>query len=366
MSVDQQLEERVRQAGAALVEAAPIGVDFEDLTKAHAASPRKRISGGLAFVGTFAAVLAFGSLIWLASGDSNSGTDPESDAAVAPPSTQPPTAEPETPGLSTSEIESALPSLVQILSDDTNVQSYAEPRVDIRGNGSDAELWVVVDTASAWTSNRQKQVGAWETIRSIATLYSPESAWHDSAPNIRFIYDTWPVECSGEFMVALAVGAKTQGDWDAECRSESTSTASEAQQTLPPVIRASVNSGSLLEILEASGRRLTSVDSGNPGGMRLEAAIFSDGTGLIDLTWRDWPPNVDLRNVLPDETTFHQYDGVELSVREHPEDNQIDVGVYDGKIYATVHTTFTDDMDLATTRDLALEFYQGVVSNLPD
>ncbi len=166
-------------------------------------------------------------------------------------------------------------------------------------------------------------------------------------------------------VVAQSFGPEDPGLLEDLVRSNmdaATSTIDQARTLdVPPGIAASMDSP-VSSLLFESGRRLTSSESRDDDGLRFESAVFSNGTGLVELIWQDWPDARDLHSVLSDDTTIEQSNGLEVTVRQHAEDNMIEVGVFDGSIYARAYTTFTEDLDLADMRELALMLHQGLTS----
>ncbi|MGC2239828.1 MAG: hypothetical protein WA726_03220 [Acidimicrobiia bacterium] len=143
--------------------------------------------------------------------------------------------------------------------------------------------------------------------------------------------------------------------------SSSATMAVDSSLDLPTVIAAGMDPFGLA-VLTQDGRRLTSSQSESNEGLRYESAVYSNGRGLVELTWQDWPESVDFHSALGDDTTVEQSDGFELTLRAHPEDNTIEIGVFDGRIYARAYTTFTDDLNASVLRGLAFMLYDGLTA----
>jgi len=117
--------------------------------------------------------------------------------------------------------ESMQVALMELLEKDIHVESIGNVSVGEGVDGDPRTVWVMIDTTSGWDANHKQHDGAWETLQSLAALYSePDGVWYSEAwvPNLRLTYSSWVSECSGEFMVALADSRKSRSDWDAECR----------------------------------------------------------------------------------------------------------------------------------------------------
>jgi hypothetical protein len=139
-------------------------------------------------------------------------------------------------------------------------------------------------------------------------------------------------------------------------------TEGEGPVLVPSLIASSIDEASQ-EVLTRSGRTLASSRSTRDGTLRIESALYSDGKGSVELIWQDWPETVDLYAVLQDDTVVEQDGNLDLTIRQTGDDNTIEVGVFDGSVYARAYTTFTEDMTLQEVRQLALNLYAAVVES---
>ncbi|MFQ5523691.1 MAG: hypothetical protein ACE5F5_08945 [Acidimicrobiia bacterium] len=129
--------------------------------------------------------------------------------------------------------------------------------------------------------------------------------------------------------------------------------------SLPSAMASGVDIATM-QLLTRSDRVLVSTEEIQEGATRMESALFSDGTGIVELIWQVWPANVDLQSVLPQGTAV-EYDGnLDITLRYDSHDNTIEVGVFDGIVYARAYTTLTGDMTIDTMRTLAMRLYKAV------
>jgi len=132
--------------------------------------------------------------------------------------------------------------------------------------------------------------------------------------------------------------------------------------SLPASIAPAVDAKTL-SVLTASDRLLVATEAIQEGGTRMESAIYSNGNEIVELIWQVWPQNVDLQAVLQQGTIVEHEGNLDITIRRDEHDNMIEVGVYDGSIYARAYTTFTEDMDVDTMRTLAMRLYEAAAIN---
>ncbi len=132
-----------------------------------------------------------------------------------------------------------------------------------------------------------------------------------------------------------------------------------APASTPPLIGSAIdvtNEG----VLEREGRVLVSARSTQEGPLRFESAIYTNGVAIVELIWQDWPETVDLQAVLQQGTEVQRDGELDMTIRQDKSDNTIEVGVFDGSVYARAYTTFSDDMTLDEVREIALDLYKAV------
>ncbi len=127
----------------------------------------------------------------------------------------------------------------------------------------------------------------------------------------------------------------------------------------PPVIGSSLDEASE-QILTRAGRVLASSRATQEGALRIESALYTDGEGIVELIWQDWPESVDLETVLQEGAVIERDGDHDITIRQTEDDNTIEVGVFDGSVYARAYTTFTQDMTLQEVRQLALNLYAAI------